>query len=781
MKLRLWEDGRATKEMVVDKKLVRIGRDPRCEFALDPAIYPKVSGLHAQLQLEGNELKLTPLSKSNQTLLNDSPIAGVKLLKAGDRIRLGFTGPMIEIVGLTHTPSPKPIVLPRLEKSIDVEEEAPATVMAGNASDYLGQPSGTEQFDIGKSGIIGRDAKLAAYVLDHPQVSRVHARLTVTSKIVSLTDLGSSNGTFCNGFQVVGSRVLVPGDTIDIGPFGLVFDGTSLKGRSRAGNVQLRVADVNYTVINTKDRSKLTLLNEVELVINPGEFLCILGPSGSGKSTLLNVMSGRRPPSKGNVFINNRDLHANFSALKQDLAVVPQASVLHDMLTVEQSFGFTSELRLPQDLSRDELDACVDSAITTVGLDQRRTVRISQLSGGQLKRAGLGGELLSDPSLLFLDEVTSGLDEHSDGEMMRLFRGLADAGKTLVCITHNLAHVEECCHLVAVLTVGGRLAFLGSPAEALAYFRISKLSDIYTELKIQSPEQWARSYRTSKHYLRYLESRRTKLQTLDVDVSSMTTDRRRVSALRQLNVLLRRTIAVWRGDIASLGALFGQALLVAALLCVVFGKIEEAEELNPMARIGKIRNLLFLITVSCFWLGCNNSVKEIVKERSIFRRERDYNLVPESYFASKLVFLGVIGIAQSILLSIIVFAWCSMPGYTSQMLGTVTALSLAGTALGLAISANAKNEEVAVALVPIVVIPQIILAGVVATLPKFSEWIARFTISAFWGQHAVNDCLPDADQFGADSKLGYYFSMFVILMHSLAFIAMGWLGIRRRI
>ena len=77
------------------------------------------------------------------------------------------------------------------------------------------------------------------------------------------------------------------------------------------------------------------------------------------------------------------------------------------------------------------------------------------------------------PSLLFLDEVTSGLDEQTDRDMMDLFRSVADTGKTVVCITHSLANVERTCHLVVILTAGGRLAFVGKPSEALEYFGIA--------------------------------------------------------------------------------------------------------------------------------------------------------------------------------------------------------------------------------------------------------------------------------------------------------------------
>src|SRR6185369_8263090 len=155
---------------------------------------------------------------------------------------------------------------------------------------------------------------------------------------------------------------------------------------------------------------------------------------------------------------------------------------LHESLTVGQALWYTARLRLPPDTSTAEAETCVGEMLETVGLASRRGTCIRHLSGGQLKRASLGNEVLCKPSLLFLDEVTSGLDEQTDREMMNLFRSLADAGKTVVCITHSLANVERTCHLVVVLTAGGKLAFVGKPMEALAYFRIDRLGDVYERL-----------------------------------------------------------------------------------------------------------------------------------------------------------------------------------------------------------------------------------------------------------------------------------------------------------
>ena len=122
------------------------------------------------------------------------------------------TGPTIELVNLKHTTLAKPVA-PRHTENKDAvnDEDVPAaTVMAGKVSDYLPHSGGIEEFEIGRGGIIGRDVKHATFVLDHSQVSRVHARLTVTKGSVTLADLGSSNGTFCNGVQVTNARVLAP-------------------------------------------------------------------------------------------------------------------------------------------------------------------------------------------------------------------------------------------------------------------------------------------------------------------------------------------------------------------------------------------------------------------------------------------------------------------------------------------------------------------------------------------------------------------------------------------
>ena len=182
-------------------------------------------------------------------------------------------------------------------------------------------------------------------------------------------------------------------------------------------------------------------------------------------------------------------------------------------------------------------------------------------------------------------------------------------------------------------------------------------------------------------------------------------------------------------------------------------------------------NMLLLISVSCFWFGCNTAAKELVKERLIFLRERDFNLRVAAYFASKFVVLALIAAAQATLLFVIVRPWCEPAGSAPQQWAVLTALALAGTAIGLLISALARSEEVATALLPIAVIPQIILADVVAPLSGPVEFLAKGFISVYWAQRALEGLAREADPtFSARLEGNFWgpWELVLVLAHAAA-------------
>jgi hypothetical protein len=219
--------------------------------------------------------------------------------------------------------------------------------------------------------------------------------------------------------------------------------------------------------------------------------------------------------------------------------------------------------------------------------------------------------------------------------------------------------------------------------------------------------------------------------------------RRKSHGLRQAWILTQRYISNWKADRQALQAMLGQSLLVGLLLGLVFGKLGDVS--NPVERVQRTINLLFLLAVSCFGFGCNTAAKELVKERVIFLRERDFNLRLGGYFLSKFVVLSLISVAQASLLFAIVRAWCGPPGSSALQWLTLASLATAGTTVGLLISTVARSEEVATALVPIAVIPQIILAGVIVPLSGFARLLAEWFISDYWGQKVLERLLPEAD------------------------------------
>lgn len=720
-------DGQVLGERTLTQFPARVGRDPSGEVPVDEARFPMVSGTHAELSMSAAGLSVAPRSQKNRTLVNDVPIDGPTSLRVGDRIRLGLTGPAIHVLAIVSATA--------------VTRESGST-LAADAEQLAALRSSGEGFiptPIGEGGIIGRDPE-AKFRLSHPIVSRKHATVRVVNGRTMLTDASSANGTFVNGRQIWRPTELAPGDIIDVGPFSLVFDGESLAGASRSDNVELIAWGVSRVVKDRATGKPLKLLKDITLVVKPREFVCLLGPSGSGKSTLLGALSGRVPPDEGVVLVNGQDLHANFDALKRDIAMVPQKDVLHDSLAVGTALRYTAELRLPPDTGRAELHQAVAEMLGVVGLTKRKETLIRHLSGGQVKRASLANELICKPTLLFLDEVTSGLDEQTDRDMMELFRQVADAGKTVVCITHNLANVEATCHLVAILTEGGRLAFYGPPEEAKRYFGVVRLGEVYRKLASRPADDWEADFLRSPFYTE-LVANRLPAENTPAARANYVDGRTRANPLRQALVLVRRYTSVWKGDALALLAMLGQAFLVALLLGIVFGDLPGVK--NPVERAQRTVNLLFLLNVSCFWLGCNNSAKELVRERTIYRRERDINLRTDSYYISKYLVLLSIAFVQVALLFGIVRPWCAPDGAAIGQFLVLFALSATGTALGLLISAASPTEEVATAMVPVAVIPQIILAGVIAPLSGLGKLLGYVAITCFWGRRGLEALLPD--------------------------------------
>ncbi len=593
---------------------------------------------------------------------------------------------------------------------------------------------------------VGRQAIPGQVVLDHPNVSGRHAAFEIADGTVVLRDLGGTNGTYVNGERLRGARRLVQGDRIDIGPFQLTFDGTALTKVGRIGNVELQVRGVSYDVRRGQARGvPRRILHGANLRILPSEFVAIIGANGSGKSTLMNIMAGRMLPSEGTVLLNDHDLHANFQALKQDIAFVPQQDVLHEQLTLRQALDYTAQLRLPPDTTVAQRHAAVNDAARSVDLFDRLDQRIGSLSGGQKKCASLASEILNRPSLLLLDEVTSGLDESTDWQIMRLLRRLADDGVTIIVVTHTLANVAEFCDKVICMGRGGQPTFVGIPSDVLEFFAVHRLGEVFDRTEELGAECWRARFEAAV-------SATINLPTADEphgyargpavqhgrDPAFVTLMR----IMRQTAILLHRNTTLLLSDRRTLVMAAAQSVLIGGLMGYAFGNFGTGQE-----RVNAQNALLLLLGLSAIWLGCNAASKDIVGELAIYRRENDINLSTAAFILAKYLVSCVFTVLQLAVVYVLVAVLAAgIPGDRLQQFMLLTIGAMAGTAMGLVISAFANTRDQATTIVPLALVPQLILAGVlVPKLPDLATAMAKIAVSGYWLTEAMKSVFIAAE------------------------------------
>lgn len=242
------------------------------------------------------------------------------------------------------------------------------------------------------------------------------------------------------------------------------------------------------------ERDGNKILQGVDFRAPAGSLIGILGPSGSGKTTLMMALSGIRPPTSGTVSFNGKDLLKSFEEVKHNIGFVPQDDIVPTALKVERVLLYAAELRL-ENLEPAQRKKRVEEILKKLGLSERRSLRVSKLSGGQRKRVNVGVELLSEPKLLFADEPTSGLDPALERSLTETFRKLADDGSTVIVTTHVMTSLSLFDFLC--LIVKGRLAYFGPPGKIKTYFGVEDFAEIYQKLGEKSPAEWNAIFRKS--------------------------------------------------------------------------------------------------------------------------------------------------------------------------------------------------------------------------------------------------------------------------------------------
>lgn len=667
-------------------------------------VHEGVACRHAELSAENGNVRVRPCSH-NSVSVNGQAVSVAAALKHGDWLALGTTLIHVRLVEDAGTRS---------------------------ASSFRAQYSGAA----GQSIIIGRSEDCDV-VIESPVVSGRHASLTFRPEGWTLRDLDSTNGTYVNGQRLLNPVLLKPGDRIAIAAFSYRFTGEELQPVEDSGRIRIEVRDLSKTVKHKSGEKKI--LDGIDLAIEPGEFVGIFGTSGSGKSTLMDALNGRRQADRGSVYYNGSELYRSFGQFRSSIGYVPQQDIVHRRILVRDALHYTARLRLPPDLTDAEIAEYIDRVLNQVELSEKADLPVDTpvpLSGGQLKRVSLAVELVANPNVLFLDEVTSGLDAGTDKKMMRLFADLASTGKTVVCVTHTLESIDS-CNLV-ILLHQGRLVYFGPPGEAAGYFGIDKLSDVYELLESSSRGEWAERFVQSPVYTRYVGARLGDAGSTDQSGTVSETNPAKLFSWRQAQTLIRRYCDLILSDRRNLAIMLLQAPLIGAVIGSVF-TIDGA----PVEQAVAQGQIAFILVLSAIWFGCLNSARELVKELPIYLRERSVNLAIGPYIFSKLVPLTALCLVQCLVLLAIVRLMLPLSGTFIPQAAVLFLSGMAATNMGLTVSAFVDSNDKAVAIVPILLIPQAILSNAVTPLAGAGEWLGKLTMISYWAYDGMKASFSD--------------------------------------
>lgn len=765
----------------LNKPIINIGRAPDNDIVIDR---PTVSGYHAQIIREGNQLVFVhPHPRQGKTTngidYNGQSTIGTekfrKALARGDVFRISDEhGAMVTLTyndgsGAAQdiTPEIRPIPLNMPE------------ITLGRLPDNT-------------------------VILTHPQISGHHARLErLQDGSYRLVDLGSTNHVFVNTKRVT-NHVLQLGDEIRIGPYKLTYNGRELTQQDESNGI--RIDALHLTQTGTKN---VVIVNDISIAIPPRKFVAVVGGSGAGKSTLLRALNGLQPAKKGAVLYNGQDYYSHLAAFSTQLGYVPQDDIVHTELTVERALYYAAKLRLPSDYTRAQIKERIEEVLADVDMKAKRDLLISRLSGGQRKRVSIALELLSNPNIFFLDEPTSGLDPGLDRKMMSLLRTLADKGRTIVLVTHATNNINSCDY-VCFLCRGGRLAFFGPPEEALTYFGKNDFAEIYSALEPTDenpkiPEQAEEKFQHSQAYQQYVvqpitQGPASRISAVEDTVSSVKPPKRG-NPWKQFMLLSGRYLELLKNDVGNLAILILQAPIIGLILYFMAGTAvfqptsiatcppNSRVPLTVSSNIYDCRNyeailttqqgqaiytqqtgkpfinvpnaiqniiipssgidpqkILLIMAFAAVMFGSLNGAREIVKESAIYKRERTVNLGIVPYMFSKIVVLGVFCLLQSAILVLIVnvkspFQLSVFLPPVVEIYITMALTSLAGLMVGLTLSAVVPNSDRAMSFVPIILIPQIVFSGAIFALSTPFLQVLGWFFAAHWAMAGMGSTI----------------------------------------
>jgi ABC-type multidrug transport system ATPase subunit len=439
------------------------------------------------------------------------------------------------------------------------------------------------------------------------------------------------------------------------------------------------------------------VLRGVDLYIEPGEVVALIGASGAGKSTLLDTLAGLQPAVGGDVLYDGRPTG---TVERQLVGYVPQDDLIHRDLTVAGTLHYAARLRLPAGTDPATVERAVTDTLGRLDLVDQARIRVAHLSGGQRKRVSVGVELVTQPRAMFLDEPTSGLDPGTAATLMETLRRLAGQGTTVVLTTHNTADLLACDRVV-MLTDGG-VGFAGTPDEACRYYGVEHVADLYR----RAPATGSRPPE------RLVAAAQAPVER------PLPSAQRHPGAFHQWWVLTGRNLGLLRHNRLTLSIMLGAPALVILMFAMLF-RPGALNSVHPDASAAV--STTYWMAFAAFFFGLTYGLLQICTELPIVRREVAVGVRIGPYLAGKVSVLAPVLAVVDVTMIAVLRVLDRLPALdvTSYMRlgGTLLAASVAALALGLLASAGVADAAQATLALPLLCFPAVLFAGAILPVP----------------------------------------------------------------
>ena len=513
---------------------------------------------------------------------------------------------------------------------------------------------------------------------------------------------------------------------------------------STATKISYTVRNVHYVFPN----GTIGLRN-INFSEEQGKLIGFMGASGAGKTTLLNILTGLNTPTSGEVLINGINLHTEKEKLEGVIGYIPQDDLLIEELTVFQNLYYNVKLCF-KDKSEEEIIAMVDKTLTNLGLYDRKDLKVGSplnkmISGGQRKRLNIALELIREPSILLVDEPTSGLSSRDSENVMDLLRELALKGKLIFVVIHQpSSDIYKMFDNMMILDTGGYMIYYGNPVEGVMYFKRLDAqinSDVgecptcgnvnpelifniieakvvdeygkYTPKRKISPPKWEESFKEN-----------ISLKEVEVIDENPPSTLNIPSWFRQLKIYTIRDFLSKISNKQYVALNLLEAPVLGFILSYIIRYIADPNSRIYIFRENENINIyIFMALIVALFLGLTVSAEEIFRDRKILKREAFLNLSRSSYLISKIAILFSISAIQSILFVLIANNILGIRAMAFEYWFALFTTAAFANLLGLNVSASFNSAVTIYILIPLLMIPMMILSGAMFPFDKMNRTV----------------------------------------------------------